>query len=572
MEVDGSKSKHNFVYFIFKKKSDLLTKLKIKNFAIIEDLEVDFSGGMTCITGETGAGKSILLGGLSLVLGKRADLSNMFDSSRKCIVEAVFQINQYTLKPLFDKYDLDYYDETVLRREILPHGKSRAFVNDTPVNLNLLEKISLNLIDIHSQNDTQTLLENEYQIEVLDALAGNEELLKKYQNTLILFKNCVKEYKELYFSQSQAQKTFELEKFLLEELNSSKLEIGMQEELEENINELSSVEYLQKTIANSIQMIELESFGLLDKFKELVKNINGIYEKSKKYEDLNNRVGILSIELEDILESLKSQFDMLETNPEKLDELNSRIDHLNSLYQKHKVKNVDDLIFIKQKLEKTIYHNSKFEENLLYLEKKQKNLENTLRKYSSELSFNRKKTISILEKELKFLVTKMGMDQATFKIQLDKGSEFYNNGTDEISFMFSANRGSDFKTLKKVVSGGELSRIMLAIKAILSQYKKLPTLVFDEIDTGVSGKISNSIAEVMGTISTKMQVFTITHLPQVAAKGNHHFRVEKKLDNGKTTTFLEFLNQKSRIEEIAKMLSGNKVTKSAIEHAKQLMN
>ena len=550
----------------------MLTKLKIKNFAIIEDLEVDFSGGMTCITGETGAGKSILLGGLSLVLGKRADLSNMFDSSRKCIVEAVFQINQYTLKPLFDKYDLDYYDETVLRREILPHGKSRAFVNDTPVNLNLLEKISLNLIDIHSQNDTQTLLENEYQIEVLDALAGNEELLKKYQNTLILFKNCVKEYKELYFSQSQVQKTYELDKFLLEELNSSKLEIGMQEELEENINELSSVEYLQKTIANSIQMIELESFGLLDKFKELVKNINGIYEKSKKYEDLNNRVGILSIELEDILESLKSQFDMLETNPEKLDELNSRIDHLNSLYQKHKVKNVDDLIFIKQKLEKTIYHNSKFEENLLYLEKKQKNLENTLRKYSSELSFNRKKTISILEKELKFLVTKMGMDQATFKIQLDKGSEFYNNGTDEISFMFSANRGSDFKTLKKVVSGGELSRIMLAIKAILSQYKKLPTLVFDEIDTGVSGKISNSIAEVMGTISTKMQVFTITHLPQVAAKGNHHFRVEKKLDNGKTTTFLEFLNQKSRIEEIAKMLSGNKVTKSAIEHAKQLMN
>ena len=550
----------------------MLTKLKIKNFAIIEDLEVDFSGGMTCITGETGAGKSILLGGLSLVLGKRADLSNMFDSSRKCIVEAVFQINQYTLKPLFDKYDLDYYDETVLRREILPHGKSRAFVNDTPVNLNLLEKISLNLIDIHSQNDTQTLLENEYQIEVLDALAGNDELLKKYQNTLRLFKNCVKEYKELHFSQSQLQKTFELDKFLLEELNSSKLEIGMQEELEENINELSSVEYLQKTIANSIQMIELESFGLLDKFKELVKNINGIYEKSKKYEDLNNRVGILSIELEDILESLKSQFDMLETNPEKLDELNSRIDHLNSLYQKHKVKNVDDLIFIKQRLEKTIYHNSKFEENLLYLEKKQKNLENTLRKYSSELSFNRKKTISILEKELKLLVTKMGMDQATFKIQLDKGSEFYNNGTDEISFMFSANRGSDFKTLKKVVSGGELSRIMLAIKSILSQYKKLPTLVFDEIDSGVSGKISNSIAEVMGTISTKLQVFTITHLPQVAAKGNHHFRVEKKLDNGKTTTFLEFLNEKSRIQEIAKMLSGNKVTKSAIEHAKQLMN
>tara|TARA_A100001011_G_C14322313_1_gene851434 strand:+ start:12641 stop:14293 length:1653 start_codon:yes stop_codon:yes gene_type:complete len=550
----------------------LLTNLKIKNFAIIEDLEVEFSDGMTCITGETGAGKSILLGGLSLVLGKRADLSSMFDSSRKCIVEATFQINQYSLKPLFELYDLDYYDETVLRRELLPQGKSRAFVNDTPVNLNLLEKISLNLIDIHSQNDTHTLLKNEYQIEVLDALAGNDELLKKYQKTLVLFKNCVKEHKQLYFSQSQFKKTIELDKFLLEELKSTKLKIGMQEELEESINELGSIEYLQKTIAGSIQMIELESFGLLDKFKEFGKNIYGISEKSKKFEELNNRVRILLIELEDILENLKSQFEILETNPEELDELNLKIDHLNSLYQKHKVQNVDDLISIKQKLEKTIYDSSRFEENLIYLQKRKKELENNLKKYSSELSFNRKKTISILEKELKVLVSKMGMDQAKFKIQLNTGSEFYDNGTDQISFMFSANRGINFKTLKKVVSGGELSRIMLAIKAILSKYKNLPTLVFDEIDSGVSGKISNSIAEVMGTISTKLQVFTITHLPQVAAKGNHHFRVEKKLENGKTITFLEVLNQKSRIEEIAKMLSGNKVTKSAIEHAKQLMN
>ena len=550
----------------------MLTNLKIKNFAIIEDLEVEFSDGMTCITGETGAGKSILLGGLSLVLGKRADLSSMFDSSRKCIVEATFQINQYSLKPLFELYDLDYYDETVLRRELLPQGKSRAFVNDTPVNLNLLEKISLNLIDIHSQNDTHTLLKNEYQIEVLDALAGNDELLKKYQKTLVLFKNCVKEYKQLYFSQSQFKKTIELDKFLLEELKTSKLKIGMQEELEESINELGSIEYLQKTIAGSIQMIELESFGLLDKFKEFGKNIYGISEKSKKFEELNNRVRILLIELEDILENLKSQFEILETNPLELDELNLKIDHLNSLYQKHKVQNVDDLISIKQKLEKTIYDSSRFEENLIYLQKRKKELENNLKKYSSELSFNRKKTISILEKELKVLVTKMGMDQAKFKIQLNTGSDYYDNGTDQISFMFSANKGINFKTLKKVVSGGELSRIMLAIKAILSKYKNLPTLVFDEIDSGVSGKISNSIAEVMGTISTKLQVFTITHLPQVAAKGNHHFRVEKKLENGKTITFLEVLNQKSRIEEIAKMLSGNKVTKSAIEHAKQLMN
>ena len=550
----------------------MLTKLKIKNFAIIEDLEVDFSDGMTCITGETGAGKSILLGGLSLVLGKRADLSCMFDSSRKCIVEATFQISKYSLKKFFETYDLDYSDETILRREILPQGKSRAFVNDTPVNLNLLEKISVNLIDIHSQNDTQSFLESEYQFQVLDALAGNDELLILYKKTLKSLKNTTKEYKEALFFQSESRNTFELDNFLLEELRSSNLKIGMHEELVGKVNELNSIEYFQNKIANSIQIIELDSYGILDKFNELSQNVLGMYEKSNRYESLNDRIRQIYIELEDILEDLKSQFDLLEINPEKLAELNSQIDHLTSLYLKHKVKNVDDLIFIKQKLEKNIDKSSKFDEKLLYLEKKQKELENKLKKYSGELSLNRKKTILILEKELKTLVNKMGMQQAEFKIELNKGNEFYDNGTDQISFMFSANRGSSFKTLKKVVSGGELSRIMLAIKAILSQYKKLPTLVFDEIDSGVSGKISNSIAEVMGTISTKLQVFTITHLPQVAAKGNHHFRVKKKVENDKTITFLEVLNQNSRIEEIAKMLSGNRVTKTAIQHAKQLMN
>ena len=550
----------------------MLTKLKIKNFAIIEDLEVDFSDGMTCITGETGAGKSILLGGLSLVLGKRADLSCMFDSSRKCIVEATFQISKYSLKKFFETYDLDYSDETILRREILPKGKSRAFVNDTPVNLNLLEKISVNLIDIHSQNDTQSFLESEYQFQVLDAIAGNDELLIQYKKTLKSLKNTTKEYKEALFFQSESRNAFELDNFLLEELRSSNLKIGMHEELLGKVNELNSIEYFQNKIANSIQIIELDSYGILDKFNELSQNILGMYEKSNRYESLNDRIRQIYIELEDILEDLKSQFDLLEINPEKLAELNSQIDHLTSLYLKHKVKNVDDLILIKQKLEKNIDRSSKFDEKLVYLEKKQKELENKLKKYSGELSLNRKKTILILEKELKTLVNKMGMQQAEFKIELNKGNEFYDNGTDQISFMFSANRGSSFKTLKKVVSGGELSRITLAIKAILSQYKKLPTLVFDEIDSGVSGKISNSIAEVMGTMSTKLQVFTITHLPQVAAKGNHHFRVKKKVEKDKTITFLEVLNQNSRIEEIAKMLSGNRVTKTAIQHAKQLMN
>jgi DNA repair protein RecN (Recombination protein N) len=550
----------------------LLIQLKIKNFALIDHLEVEFSNGMTCITGETGAGKSILLGGLSLVLGKRADLSSFFDSSRKCIVEATFDIKNYTLEALFNTFDLDYEDETVLRRELLPHGKSRAFINDTPVNLSVLEKVSLNLIDIHSQNDTLSLLENEYQFQVLDAIANNQEILTQYQKTLALYKSTLKEHNHYKEVHTESKDALELKQFLFEELQNSKLQVGMQEDIEIKLSTLSHVEYLQTTLASSIQLLEQESLGILDQMKELRRHSQGLSDKSKEYKEIHERITISSIETEDFLELLKQKFDHLEANPKKLQELNSQMDFLNSLYQKHKVNNIDDLLAIKKKLELTLNDTLSLDHKLSALEQMINEQSAILTRLSQKLTKQRKNAIHLLKIELEQILTKMGMKDTLFKIELINTDKFLLNGMDQLSFQFSANKGGDFKPLKKAASGGELSRIMLAIKTVLSRYKKLPTLVFDEIDSGVSGKISGNIAEVMSNMSKKLQVFTITHLPQVAAKGDHHFKVEKSEQNGKFKTQLHLLNPETRINEIAKMLSKNEITDTAIAHARELMN
>ena len=550
----------------------MLTHLKIKNFALIEDLEVHFSQGMTCITGETGAGKSIVLGGLSLVLGKRADLSSLLDASKKCIVEATFEINSYDLRPLFDTHDLDYETETVLRRELLPQGKSRAFINDTPVNLTVLEEISLQLIDLHSQQDTQTLLRNEYQFQVLDALAGNEQVLEQYQKVLEAYKKANKELEYWTRIQTDSNESLELKQFLYEELVATKLDPDWEIDLDQEIDALSNVDYLQTSLAASIQLLESDTMGIVDQLKELRRYSQGIFEKSSQFESLHERVQSATVELEDLMEEFKQHFERLEVNPQKLEELLAQKDHLNALFQKHKVKNVDELRSIRDSLGNTLGESVNVEDKLTALKEEISKKTSDLKILSETLSKNRHKATTLLENELKDLVAKMGMQEAVFKMELSPSSEFQSNGTDLLTFNFSANKGSDFKVLKKVVSGGELSRIMLAIKAVLSRYKKLPTLIFDEIDTGVSGKISDSIAEVMSVMAKKLQVITITHLPQVAAKGTHHFKVEKHIVGEQTKTSLHLLDSQARVEEIAMMLSGNQITETARAHAKQLMN
>ena len=550
----------------------MLRQIKIQNFALIEDLEISFENGMSCITGETGAGKSILLGGLSLVLGKRADLSSLLDLTKKCIVEASFDIGSYDLETFFERLDLDYDIHTILRREILPQSKSRAFINDTPVTLDLLQKISQKLLDIHSQNDTQTLLEKDYQFEILDALGSCGSQLKSYKDTLIAYKKVLKEYLHWATLKNESQDSLELQNFLFDELSSINLKEGMEDNLESKISLLSNIEYLQTSLSQSIHLLGAESTGIIDSILKVRSLSQGLSKIDSKYLLLNERIQDISIETDDLLNELKIQLDQLEANPQELEILQAQLDEVNTMLQKHKVTSVLDLISVKNKLENELQETLDIDGKLKALMIDKNTYKKRLEKLAYSISVNRKNAIKVLEIEIKELVGKMGMPDATFNIQLNPTPEFLSNGKDLILFQFSANKGGQFNLLKKVASGGELSRIMLAIKYILSRYKKLPTLIFDEIDTGVSGKISDSIADIMKTLSCKLQVLTITHLPQVAAKGNHHFKVKKSMSKGKTVTLLKKLSNDERIEEIAMMLSGNEITPTAIAHAKQLMN
>lgn len=550
----------------------MLTQLTIKNFALIEELEASFSSGMTCITGETGAGKSILLGGLSLVLGKRADHSSLSDPNKKCVVEASFQIQDYALERLFEALDVDYDDHTVLRREILPQGKSRAFVNDTPVTLNVLEQISLCLIDLHSQNDTNRLLDHEYQFRVLDALAGNKKILADYKKTRSAFMETQSECNALKLASEEAKASYVLDEFMYQELLKLNLYEGMQADLESKHSSLTHVDFLQSSIAEAIQLMENDSMGLLDQLLKLRSLASGLAQKSGQFSSLQQRFNGLFVEAEDLLNECKLQFENLESNPLELEKTQTRLDQLNSLLLKHKVNSSSDLMVIQQRLAQRLDTTSALDSKLKTLQDKEKEFKKSLDNLSSKLTKSRKDAIKILERELRMLVAKMGMDDASFKVDIAPSGVFMNHGSDQLNFQFKSNKSSEFKPLKKIVSGGELSRIMLAIKAILSSYIKLPTLIFDEIDTGVSGKISDSIAEVMVSMGQKLQLINITHLPQVAAKGDYHFKVLKKEQDGKILTQLFSLNKQARIEEIAMMLSGNQVTPTAIAHAKQLMN
>ena len=575
---DGNKSRLNFLEYpylsikLLTNKIALLTHLQIQNFALIEHLEVSFLEGMTCITGETGAGKSILLGGLSLVLGKRAEMSSLLDPTKKCIVEATFDLKAYELKSLFESLDLDYEEETLLRREILPQGKSRAFINDSPVSLTILQQIGNRLIDIHSQNDTQSLLENERQFEVLDALGKNNLHLEKYSELLDVFKETSEEYRYWLNQKNQSQDALELKQFLFDELDSVVLNPNSFLEMESKIDSLSHVEYLQSNLAECIQLFENETTGVFDQILRLNLLSQGLTQKSSQFSSLSERMKGLAVESEDLLDECKRLLETLEVNPKELEQLQSELDLINTLFQKHKVLTIEELVEVKNTLEKELQATMDIDGTLETLSNKISKIEDELKKIAQLLSKNRKQAATVIEIELKSLVGKMGMPDAIFKIEFLSSESFLANGTDIISFQFSPNKGSQFNLLKKVASGGELSRIMLGIKSILSRYKKLPTLIFDEIDTGVSGKISDSVADLMIALSSQLQVLTITHLPQVAAKGNHHFKVQKVTENGQTRSQLISLGSEARIEEIAMMLSGNQITPTAIAHAKQLMN
>ncbi|WP_264551262.1 DNA repair protein RecN [Flavobacterium sp. N2038] len=550
----------------------MITSLSIKNYALIEKLTIDFSKGFSIITGETGAGKSIILGALGLVLGKRADLTSLKNKEEKCVIEAQFEISKYNLKEFFETNDLDYEDETIIRREILPSGKSRAFINDSPVNLQELQDLSLFLIDIHSQQQTQELSDENVQFKIIDAIANNAETILEYQKVLKTYKSDKSKLNALLKKQSDSGKEQEYNTFLLNELVVAKLKSGEQEELEADFEKLNNVEIIKESIDKSLTIANEEQYGVFHSLNEIKASIQKIASFSTEYQGIFERINSLAIEFDDVSKELQNCSEKLLNDPEQLELTSQKLQLIYNLQKKHQVSSVDELIQIEAELSDTVLELGNIEEEIASVSKLIEEKQIELDAFSNTIHQNRANAIPVLSNKLISILETLGMPNVRFNIELLPSETYFSNGKDELQFLFSANKGTDFGLLKKVASGGEMSRIMLAVKAILAQYSKLPTLIFDEIDTGVSGEIAIRMGEIMKEMSNTMQIFAITHLPQIAAKGDSHFKVFKSTIANDTQSELKLLSQDERVIEIAQMLSGAVVSDSALNHAKALLN
>lgn len=550
----------------------MLTSLSIKNFALIDHLEIEFFKGFSIITGETGAGKSIVLGALGLLQGKRADLGSLKNKDEKCVIEGQFKVDPYKLEELYSFLDMDYEPITIIRREILPSGKSRAFVNDSPVNLTDLQELSAVLLDIHSQHQTSELSEETYQIKVIDAIAKNEETLEEYQKQLKLYKASVSELKQLKEEEIELLKEQDYNAFLLEELEALQLTTIDQVELESEFEKLNNVEHVRESFAQATQILTTDQMGVIQGLKELRQTLQKTATVSKDYEELYNRVVSAEIELADLANEIEREIDHVVSDPERLTVLHERLQVLYALQKKHQVNSVEELIAIETGLNDKVFKVGEVQHKIVAVEQQIEVLLVKLDQLADQLSQARQQAIPALSDQLVEILTLVGMPHATFQFDFKTVDQYLTNGKDQMQLQFSANKGMDYGLLKKVASGGELSRIMLAIKAILARYSNLPTIIFDEIDTGVSGEVADKMGVIMKDMSTLMQVFAITHLPQIAAKGHQHYKVFKASEGESTTSKLIQLDQEHRVEEIAQMLSGKDITASALQHAKELLN
>ncbi len=550
----------------------MLAQLYIKNYALIDELDVNFDDGLTIITGETGAGKSILLGGLSLVLGKRVDFSNIKDSSKKSIIECTFNLKEYDLTSFFEAHDLEYEIETIIRREVLPSGKSRAFVNDSPVTLQVLDALGQQLIDVHAQHETLSLTNNAFQFQIIDALAQTHTVLEDYKYTLEDYKKNQKVLSEFQEQQLQSKKDQDYNAYLLRELEEAQV-LGLDlKGLEAQYEQLNNVDYIQNELQFAQQVLSNDEIGVSVHLLELRQRFNKLKDVSEVYTPLFERIQAVHIELDDIYAEIEHHQNTLEANPQLLFDTEAQLNRVNDLCVKHNVQTIEELNAVHKDLEHKVARLTNLDAQIeavhILLNKNFKKLNNL----SSTLTAKRKAVLTNLEDELHLLLSALGMPNAVFNIELQPASTFLANGKDELFFLLKANKGGDFLPLDKGASGGELSRIMLAVKYILSKHQKLPTIMFDEIDTGVSGEISNKMASIMQDMSQYMQVFTITHLPQIAAKGAHHFKVFKEDRGATTVTQLKKLDTDERLQEIAQMLGGKEITETAKQHAQQLLN
>ena len=549
----------------------MLTSLRIKNYALIRELEVDLSSGFSIITGETGAGKSILLGALALILGQRADSSVLKDKGMQCVVEANFNIEGLALEDVFLANDLDYDQHTIFRREINPAGKSRAFINDTPVMLKVMQEIGCRLVDIHSQNQNLELNDHSFQLMVLDIYAGNQELLKQYKSTYHEYRNVAVALQEAKSAVEKSKADLDYYLFQFDQLDKALLVENEQTEHEQELAILTHAEEIKVGLSNVAELLNRDEGSAVNQAKAALGLISKMSFYLPEATGLADRLQSLYIDLKDIAQEVSWIVEKVELDPAKVNYLNERLDLIYTLQQKHHVDSVEQLIAIRNGLSLKIEAVSSNEEEILLLTKVRDQKYQHLTEQASVLRAKRISISEELESSVVRQLSLLGMPNSKFKVDISSTDEPTVRGMDSVNFLFTANKNGLLCEISKVVSGGEMSRLMLVIKALISASKALPTIVFDEIDAGVSGDIAERMGLILKEISKDMQVINITHLPQIAAKGDHHFRVFKQDSAHETTTSLKRLTPSERVEELAKMLSGESITAAAILNAEELL-
>lgn len=549
----------------------MLKRLKIRNYALIRELDVEFHPGFTIITGETGAGKSILLGALSLILGQRADTTALKDSEKKCVVEGVFNVKAYGLKELFEQYDLDYEDQAIFRREISPSGKSRAFVNDTPVNLKAMRDLGLRLVDIHSQHQNLELNNQHFQLTVVDLYAGHNDLLVSYREKFRVYRKTVQELNALVEKAEQSKADLDYFRFQFEQLESAALVDGEQEEMEKELETLNHAEEIKGNLTQLFELLNGEGPSVVRGSKDGMSLLSKVSKFFPEGEDLHQRLESAYLELKDIADEAERAAESVEYDPGRIEFLNERLDSIYTLQQKHRVETVAELIEIRESLDAKLSDIDSYDLEIEKLEKQRDAAEVEVKKLAEQLSVQRKEVLPAIEERVNNLLLQLGMPNSRFRVDLASNGTPSATGIDEVSFMFSANKNTELCEISKVASGGEMSRLMLSLKSLISKSKALPTIIFDEIDSGISGEIAGKMGGILKEMSGGMQVINITHLPQVAAKGDYHFWVYKQDTEHETVTHLKLLSEKERVEELAKMLSGENISDAALQNAQELL-
>lgn len=550
----------------------MLKSLSIRNFALIKDVAIEFENGLSMITGETGAGKSILLGALSLIMGKRADLDVIRDKQSKCTVEADLLLDKDRFRDFFERMDLDLEENTIIRREILPSGKSRAFVNDTPVRLSTLNQLTKNLIDIHSQHQTLDLNDEDYQYDLIDTIADAKDTLQEYRSRYKELGQLKKRIRSLETSKQEAQKNLDYNNFLLKELKEIALENIDLEQLENQQVQLSNVNLIKEELAKVHQILENEEIGVLEQLNESNRSLNRIAEFNKEVKEFAERLNSCIIELQDLDQSIQLQADQLEDDPMELEKIDQKLQVIYRLKDKHQAEDISELVQIRNELEDKVFSDANIDQEIKELREKVQIEEEKCFKIADKLLDKRRSAAIKIKEHVESKLALLGMKEAKFQIELSKVDELGKYGRDQMSWKFSANKGAEIRPISKVASGGELSRISLSLKNLMARNSDLPTLIFDEIDTGVSGEIANKMGMIMQEMGENMQLICITHLPQIAAKGKFHYKVFKYTKDGATYSDIKELDDEGRMNEITNMLGGDKESEAARSHARTLFN